>query len=113
MKFSNLDRESLLKSRAENKALTGFAKLTREQLNEICSRGGKKAHAIGRAHKFTSEEARLAGKKGGDSISQNRQHMSEIGRRGGAATSQNRQHMSEIGRKGGLVKKQTENGKPT
>ncbi len=42
-----------------------------------------------------------AGRKGGQTVSQNRQHMAEIGRKGGEAVSRNRQHMAEIGRKGG------------
>lgn len=32
---------------------------------EIRSRGGRNAHASGRAYKFTSEKAREAGRKGG------------------------------------------------
>ncbi|HEY9679205.1 MAG TPA: KGG domain-containing protein [Drouetiella sp.] len=39
--------------------------------------------------------------KGGQAVSQNREHMSNIGRKGGEAVSQNREHMSAIGRKGG------------
>lgn len=39
--------------------------------------------------------------KGGQAVSQNREHMSAIGRKGGEAVSQNREHMSAIGRKGG------------
>src|SRR5207302_2585922 len=35
------------------------------------------------AHEFTSEEARNAGKKGGERVSANRSHMIEIGRLGG------------------------------
>ena len=50
---------------------------------EIASKGGKMAHKLGRAHKFTSEEARIAGKKGGYVISRDRDHMSRIGRKGG------------------------------
>lgn len=42
-----------------------------------------------------------AGRKGGQSVSQNRAHMAAIGRRGGQSVSQNRNHMAEIGRKGG------------
>jgi general stress protein YciG len=41
------------------------------------------------------------GRKGGQTVSQDRQHMSQIGRKGGEAVSRDRQHMSEIGRKGG------------
>jgi len=35
------------------------------KVREIASKGGKAAHALGTAHKFTSEEARNAGIKGG------------------------------------------------
>ncbi len=42
-----------------------------------------------------------AGRKGGETVSQNRDHMAEIGRRGGQTVSQDRQHMAQIGRRGG------------
>lgn len=61
----------------------GFALLSRERRQEIARKGAAVAKARGTAHRFTSEEAREAGKKGGRSISQNRQYMSELGRRGG------------------------------
>ncbi len=32
---------------------------------QIASRGGKAAHAAGKAHQWNSEEARRAGRKGG------------------------------------------------
>lgn len=51
----------------------------------IASKGGKAAHAGGRAHEFTSEEAREAGRKGGVIVSADREHMAEIGRMGGRA----------------------------
>lgn len=40
-------------------------------MNEIdrqaaCSKGGKRAHAIGKAHEWTSAEARAAGRKGAE-----------------------------------------------
>ncbi|MND08756.1 Stress-induced bacterial acidophilic repeat motif protein [compost metagenome] len=57
--------------------------MPKEQQRAIASKGGKAAHAKGTAHEFTSEEARAAGKKGGEAVSENRQHMSEIGRKGG------------------------------
>lgn len=63
----------------------GFASMDRERQRQIASLGGKAAHAKGTAHEFTSDEARLAGRKGGDAVSQNRSHMSAIGREGGAA----------------------------
>ena len=64
----------------------GFASMDREQQRRIASQGGKTAHQRGVAHKFDSAEAREAGRKGGESISQNREYMAEIGRRGGAAS---------------------------
>lgn len=43
----------------------GFASMTPEKKIEIASKGGKTAHALGTAHKWTHEEAVAAGKKGG------------------------------------------------
>jgi len=63
----------------------GFASMDEERQRAIASEGGRAAHARGTAHEFTSEEARQAGRKGGEAVSQNRQHMAEIGRRGGEA----------------------------
>jgi general stress protein YciG len=40
----------------------GFAALTPEQRREIARKGGKRAHALGRAHRFDSEAASAAGK---------------------------------------------------
>jgi general stress protein YciG len=55
--------------------------------SEICRKGGQAAHAHGLAHQFTTEEARAAGKKGGDSVSRDRAHMARIGQKGGLARS--------------------------
>jgi uncharacterized protein len=49
----------------------GFASMSAEKKREIASKGGKAAHAMGTAHKWTSEEAQAAGRKGG-SISRRR-----------------------------------------
>lgn len=43
----------------------GFASMSAEKKREIASKGGKAAHALGTAHKWTSEEAQAAGRKGG------------------------------------------------
>ena len=43
----------------------GFAALSKEQRWEIASKGGKAVHAKGTGHKWTPEEAREAGRKGG------------------------------------------------
>jgi uncharacterized protein len=46
----------------------GFAALKEtnpERFFEICSRGGRRAHADGRSHKWSHEEAVAAGRRGG------------------------------------------------
>ena len=43
----------------------GFASMDKTKQKEIASKGGKAAHQKGTAHQFTPEEARVAGKKGG------------------------------------------------
>ncbi len=47
------------------KARRGFAAMSKEQQRQIASKGGKAAHKAGTAHEWTSEEARIAGRKGG------------------------------------------------
>lgn len=61
----------------------GFASMDRSKQREIASKGGRAAHAKGTAHEFTSDEARVAGRKGGEAVSRDRAHMSAIGREGG------------------------------
>lgn len=56
-----------------------------DKRREIASRGGRAAHEKGRAHEFTRDEAREAGRKGGLSVSRSREHMARIGRAGGLA----------------------------
>ncbi|MDL2284992.1 hypothetical protein LJC19_07635 [Oxalobacter sp. OttesenSCG-928-P03] len=64
-------------------AKRGFAAMSKERQREISSMGGRAAHAQGKAHVFTSEEARIAGRKGGAAVSRNRAHMAAIGKKGG------------------------------
>jgi uncharacterized protein len=64
----------------------GFAAMSPERQKQIASEGGRAAHKLGVAHEWNSDEARKAGKKGGQIVSQNREHMSEIGRRGGMSS---------------------------
>ena len=47
------------------KSNRGFAAMPKEQGRAIASLGGKAAHAMGKAHVWTREEARSAGRKGG------------------------------------------------
>jgi general stress protein YciG len=69
--------QSLIVPRGESTMQTqkgrgrGFASMSPEKKREIASKGGKAAHALGTAHKWTSEEAQAAGRKGG-SISRRR-----------------------------------------
>lgn len=66
-----------------NTSKRGFASMDPNKQREIASKGGKAAHAKGTAHEFTSDEARVAGRKGGETVSRDRAHMSAIGREGG------------------------------
>lgn len=61
----------------------GFASMDPGKQREIASKGGRAAHAKGTAHEFTSDEARVAGRKGGETVSRDRAHMAAIGREGG------------------------------
>ncbi len=66
-----------------NTSKRGFASMDASKQREIASKGGRAAHAKGTAHEFTSDEARVAGRKGGEAVSRDRAHMSAIGREGG------------------------------
>jgi general stress protein YciG len=72
------------------KSNRGFASMDLAKQREIASKGGKAAHAQGRAHEFTADEARAAGRKGGEVVSRDRAHMAAIGRAGGQARGRNR-----------------------
>ena len=48
----------------------GVASMDPQRQREIASEGGRAAHEKGTAHEFTSEEAREAGRKGGQARSQ-------------------------------------------
>ncbi|QZN79933.1 general stress protein [Stenotrophomonas sp. DR822] len=63
----------------------GFASMDEDKQRAIAAKGGRAAHASGNAHQFSPAEARVAGRKGGEAISQDRQHMAMIGREGGHA----------------------------
>lgn len=51
--------------RSKGKERRGFASMSREKQREIASKGGRAAHQKGTAHEWTSDEARRAGRKGG------------------------------------------------
>jgi general stress protein YciG len=69
----------------KNKTKRGFAALDPDTRKAISSAGGKAVHAQGKGHEFTTEEARVAGAKGGAAVAKDVAHMAEIGRRGGLA----------------------------
>lgn len=73
----------------------GFASMDPQRQKEIASRGGRAAHQKGTAHEFTSDEARRAGRKGGEAVSRDRDYMAMIGRRGGERRSANRRTTGE------------------
>ncbi|MBI2829083.1 MAG: hypothetical protein HYX77_07425 [Acidobacteria bacterium] len=43
----------------------GFASMSTDKQREIASKGGRAAHEKGTAHEWTPDEARAAGRKGG------------------------------------------------
>lgn len=88
----------------QQKKNRGFAAMDQKKQREIASKGGRAAHQKGTAHEFTPEEARIAGRKGGEVVSQNREHMAAIGRKGGESShggwsSKTGSHAGEEGRK--------------
>jgi general stress protein YciG len=70
----------------------GFASMDRHKQREIARKGGVAAHRKGTAHEFTAEEARNAGRKGGQQVSVDRAHMIEIGRVGGLKSAERRRN---------------------
>src|SRR5882724_3908289 len=74
-----------------NTSKRGFASMDPSKQREIASKGGRAAHSKGTAHEFTSDEARVAGRKGGEAVSRDRAHMSAIGREGGHSRGRARQ----------------------
>ena len=57
--------DTTLCSERVGKRPRGFAGMDRKTVSEIARKGGIAAHAGGTAHQFTSDEARIAGRKGG------------------------------------------------
>lgn len=84
--MSNDDRGSAQRGTRKR----GFASMDRETQRAIASKGGKAAHAQGVAHEFTSEEARSAGRKGGEAVARDRNHMAQIGKKGAQARNEHR-----------------------
>jgi general stress protein YciG len=82
----------------------GFASMDDDKQREIAAEGGRAAHEKGTAHEFDSREAREAGRKGGEAVSRDREHMADIGRQGGESRggeSRGGSSNSDGGRQGG------------
>src|SRR5581483_5818479 len=92
----------------------GFASMDEEKQREIASLGGRAAHQKGTAHEFTSEEARAAGHKGGETVSRDREHMARIGRKGGQSSGSNRDgHDARASRSGQAGSRDAREGTPS
>ena len=63
----------------------GFAAVDAATRREIARKGGLAAQAKGTAHRFTSAEARAAGRKGGAAPGKTRAQRMEASRAGGHA----------------------------
>ena len=64
-KVSKVSKAASVGSGSTGKPGRGFAAMDLTRQRQIASQGGKAAHLSGNAHEFTSEEARAAGRKGG------------------------------------------------
>lgn len=85
MMASQTETNQVTNPQPMKKSTRGFASMNPERQREIARKGGRAAHEKGTAHEFTSEEARVAGRKGGQAVSRDRAHMALIGREGGQA----------------------------
>jgi general stress protein YciG len=84
--LSSIERTSTMPNEERRQKTRGFASMSSEKQREIARKGGRAAHERGTAHEFTADEARAAGRKGGERVSANRSHMAAIGRLGGRSS---------------------------
>src|SRR5688500_19244668 len=85
------------------KSKRGVASMDANRQREIASKGGRAAHAKGTAHEWTSDEARVAGRKGGEVVSRDRAHMAAIGREGGESRGAKNRRRQGAGRGDGAA----------
>src|SRR3954467_10056179 len=91
-----------------NTSKRGFASMDPSKQREIASKGGRAAHAKGTAHEFTSDEARVAGRKGGEAVSRARAPIAKIGREGGHSRgARARANAANLGSSGGDLVRST------
>ncbi len=67
MDNGELSNDKASETKPESLKKRGFAAMDREVVRAIAKKGGISAHLRGAGHEFTSEEARAAGRKGGQS----------------------------------------------
>jgi uncharacterized protein len=72
----NRNQERQESSSAPRRSARGFAAMDRERQRQIASEGGRAAHRQGVAHQWSSEEAREAGRKGGQNSRRNKRSES-------------------------------------
>jgi uncharacterized protein len=63
---SGVDNRGSGTGTVSRKTPRGFAAMDPQAQRAIAAKGGRAAHQKGTAHEFTSEEARIAGRKGGE-----------------------------------------------
>jgi hypothetical protein len=66
------------RNQESRKSVRGFAAMDQEKQKEIARKGGKAAHEQGVAHEWSSQEAREAGKKGGQARGKSTRDMSPL-----------------------------------
>ena len=87
---------------AENQATESTQHVPAEGNSPETSHDGNTQKQDGRRRdNLTAEQRSAIGRKGGEAVSRNREHMAQIGRKGGVAVSRDREHMANIGQKGG------------
>lgn len=99
----NAERAMSGSSNGAGKSKRGFASMDPSRQREIASKGGRAAHAKGTAHEWSSDEARVAGQKGGIAVSRDRAHMAAIGREGGESRSRASRAARDSGRGSGSM----------
>lgn len=72
----------------------GFAALSQPERIAAASKGGRAARDNGTAHRFTSDEARDAGGKGGRTISARPGFMSEIAKKSADARAEKKRQLA-------------------
>ena len=112
----NRSNEDNKKQQGGKESGRGFASMDEAKQREIASEGGRAAHEQGTAHEFTSEEAREAGRKGGEATAQNRERMSdtsrsEEGMRGGGRDNESGGNRSGGNGHGGSANQKSDSGR--